>query len=81
MTVAIRTGVTFARLVYEHIEHPLDRSYTAWTRKRHDLNRWIELHRDWEGHRLVYIERCRLKPRQSAFEGYVIPPNIRCEVA
>jgi len=61
MTVSIRTGITFARLVYEDLVHPGNRSYTAWTSDRRRLNIWKGDNFDWNGHRLVYIERCRLK--------------------
>lgn len=61
MTAAIRTDVTFARLVYEHVEYPGDRSYTAWTPDRHMLHAWALMFSDWPKHRVVYIERCRLK--------------------
>jgi hypothetical protein len=78
MTVSIRAGVTFARLVYEHVRDPQDRSYTAWTASRHDLNRWAVMHEDWADHRLVYIERCRLKPGHfPTFQS--IMTNIRCQ--
>jgi hypothetical protein len=60
--VTIRTDITFARLVYEHLNFPQDRSHTAWVANRGQLNRMIRNLRDWRDHRLVYIERCRLKP-------------------
>lgn len=64
--VSIRTDVTFQRLVYERRDDPTDRAYTAWAANPHFLAGWMSSQGAWPDFRLVYIERCRLKPRPGA---------------